>query len=200
MIREVQEVTRELNDAVLRRQTIQQQIAERVAEAEKILQKSAPQEAIYEMLRREFIQLKEQAETIKSLTVQSLEQKEAIVERNVGTRSSLHEKVQALFAEAGAETEEAFYRRIRYHQEAFRLKGQLEDFECSISSTWIRLNCLEGLTEELLATKWLIMSSQLSSISDRAKCTYSMRKPHLSIKRNDYLQMKIMVVNYNSSK
>ena len=42
MIREVQEVTRELNDAVLRRQTIQQQIAERLAEAEKIVRKSAP--------------------------------------------------------------------------------------------------------------------------------------------------------------
>ena len=68
MIRQVQEVTRDLNDAMLRRQTTQQYIAERLAVAEKIVRKSATQEAIYEMLRSESIQLKEQAETIKSLT------------------------------------------------------------------------------------------------------------------------------------
>ena len=82
MIREVQEVTRDLNDALLRRQTIQKQIAERLTQAEKVVRKSVPLEAVYEMLRREFIQLNEQAETIKSLTA-ALERKESALERNL---------------------------------------------------------------------------------------------------------------------
>ena len=133
MIREVQEVTRDLNDAELRRQTIQQHIAERLAEAEKVVRKSAPQEAIYEMLRREFIQLKEQAETIKSLTV-ALERKKSALKETSSLANSLLEKVQDLLAEAAAETEEAFYAAYDIHQEAFRLKGQLEDINAQLAS------------------------------------------------------------------
>ncbi|WP_342537582.1 AAA family ATPase [Sporosarcina sp. FSL K6-1540] len=165
MIREVQEVTRKLNDALLRRQTIQQQIAERVAEAEKIVRKFAPQETVYEMLRREFIHLNEQAETIRSLTV-ALERKESALKETSSLVNSLLEKVQALLAEAAVETEEAFYAAYNSHLEAFRLKGQLEDVNAQLAS-YGPLELPDGVVDEELRKKVNDISGTLSSISER---------------------------------
>ncbi|MBO0588957.1 AAA family ATPase [Sporosarcina sp. E16_8] len=165
MIREVQEVTRELNDAVLRRQTTQQQIAERLAEAEKIMRKSAPQEAIYEMLRREFIQLNEQAETIKSLTA-ALERKESALKDTSSFANSLLEKVHDLLAEAAVETEEAFYEAYNRHQEVFRLMGQLEDVDAQLASHG-PLELPVGVMDDELRIKVNDNSATLSSISER---------------------------------
>lgn len=165
MIREVQEVTRELNDALLRRQTIQQQIAVRLAEAEKIVRKFAPQETVYEMLRREFIHLNEQAETIRSLTV-ALERKESALKETSSLVNSLLEKVQALLAEAAVETEEAFYAAYNSHQEAFRLKGQLEDVNAQLAS-YGPLELPDGVVDEELRKKVNDISGTLSSISER---------------------------------
>lgn len=164
MIREVQEVTRELNNAVLRRQTIQQQIAERLAEAEKLIRKSALQEVIYEMLRREFIQLKEQAETIKSLTV-ALERKESALKDITSLAKTLLEKVQALLAEASVETEEAFYAAYNSHQEALRLMGQLEDVDVQLASHG-HLELPDGVVDEELRIKVNDNSATLSLISE----------------------------------
>ncbi|MET3659112.1 ATP-binding protein [Sporosarcina psychrophila] len=165
MIREVQEVTRELNDALLRRQTIQQQIAVRLAEAEKIVRKFAPQETVYEMLRREFIHLNEQAETIRSLTV-ALEGKESALKETSSLVNSLLGKVQALLAEAAVETEEAFYAAYNSHQEAFRLKGQLEDVNAQLAS-YGPLELPDGVVDEELRKKVNDISGTLSSISER---------------------------------
>lgn len=165
MIREVQEVTRGLNDAVLKQQTTQQQIAERLAEAEKIMRKSAPQEAVYEMLRREFIQLNEQAETIKSLTA-TLERKESALKDTSSLANSLLEKVQALLTEAAAETEEAFYAAYNIHQEAFRLKGQREDVDAQLASHG-PLELPDGVMDDELRIKVNDNSTTLSSISER---------------------------------
>ncbi|KAA0944339.1 AAA family ATPase [Sporosarcina sp. ANT_H38] len=165
MIREVQEVTRELNDAVIRLQTIQQQIVERLAEAEKVIRKSAPQAMIYEMLRREFIQLNEQAETIKSLTA-VFERKESALKETTSLANSLLEKVQALFAESAAETEEAFYAAYNSHQEAFRLKGQLEDVDAQLASHG-PLELPGMVMDDELRKKVDDNSATLSSISER---------------------------------
>jgi len=165
MIREVQEVTRELNDAVLRRQTTQQQIAERLALAEKTLRKFVPQEAIYEMLRREFIRLKEQAETTRSLTA-ALERKESALKETSSLANSLLEKVQALFSEAAAETEEAFYVAYNSHQEVFRLMGQLEDVDAQLASHG-PLELPNGVVDDELRIKVNDNSATLSSISER---------------------------------
>ncbi|WP_186672126.1 AAA family ATPase [Sporosarcina sp. BP05] len=165
MIREVQEVTRELNDAVLRRQTIQQQIVERLAEAEKIVRKSAPKEAIYEMLRREFFQLSEQAETIKSLSA-ALERKQSALKETSSLANSLLEKVQALFSEAAADTEEAFYAAYNIHQEALRLKGQLEDVDAQLAS-YGPLELPDGVMDDELRIKVDDNSAILLSISER---------------------------------
>jgi uncharacterized protein YhaN len=164
MIRQVQEVTRDLNDAELRRQTTQQHIAERLAEAEKALRKSAPQEAIYEMLRREFIQLKEKAETTKSLT-SNLGQKEATLTETSGLVSSLHEKLRALFAEAEAETEEAFYGAYDTHQEALHLKGQQQDINVQLA-THGPLELPDSFTEDELRIKVDENSVRLSLIGE----------------------------------
>jgi len=165
MIREVQEVARELNDALLRRQTIQKQIAERVTEAEKVVRKSVPLEAVYEMLRREFIQLNEQAETTKSLTA-ALERKDSALKETSSLANSLLEKVQTLLAEAAVETEEAFYAAYNSHQEALRLLGQLEDVDVQLAS-YGHLEMSDGVVDEELRRRVNVNSGTLSSISER---------------------------------
>ena len=131
-IREIQEVNRDLSDAVLRRQTTQQHIAERVAVVERALRKAVPQEAIYEILRRDLTQLKNQAETMESLK-SNLERKGTELKDMSALAGSLQEKVQSLLAEAKTETEEAFYNAYDMHQEALRLIGKLEDVKAQLA-------------------------------------------------------------------
>ncbi|HJF31597.1 MAG TPA: AAA family ATPase [Sporosarcina psychrophila] len=164
MIREVQEVSRSLQDAALQRQTTFTNIAERVAQAETVLQKSVSQEVVYEMLRREFIHLKEQLETTKSLTF-SIEQKETALKETSGLVRSLQEKVQALFAEAGAKTEEAFYSAYDAHQEAILLKGQREDINTQLK-TYGHLELPADVTDDELRTKAADNSMTLSLMDD----------------------------------
>jgi len=129
------------------------------------VRESAPQEVIYEMLRREFIQLKEKAETSKSLTV-ALERKESALKETSSLANSLLEKVQALLAEATVETEEAFYAAYNSHQEVFRLKGQLEDVNVQLASHG-PLELPDGVVDEELLIKVNDNSTTRSSISER---------------------------------
>ena len=160
MIREVQEVVRELEAAAGQRTMAKEKIAERVGQIEKTLQKSAPEEAIYELLRREFIRLKEEEETIKSLSG-AITKQEASLKEVTALVSSLTDKVQTLFAEVGAETEEAFYKAHDQHRESVSLEGQLRDLDAQFAAH-DSLELPQGLTEELLATQMAELEKSLS--------------------------------------
>lgn len=131
-IREFQEVTRATEEMENQRQIAQNNIAIRVTEVEKVLQKNVPQEAMYEMLRREFMQLKEEAEMFKSLSVSTRQKEDALKEASE-LADTLQHRLQQLLAEAGVETEEAFYMADRVHQEAGRLTEQLNDTQLQLS-------------------------------------------------------------------
>lgn len=125
MIREVQEVVRDVEDSKSRQQTARHAIDKRMVQAEQALQKMVPEEAMYEMLRREFMQLGEHAEAVKSLTGQ-MERLEAAVKEKASLVESLHIQVQTLWAEAGVETEEGFYHAFDAHQQQRLLTEQLD--------------------------------------------------------------------------
>ncbi|MBE1554911.1 ATP-binding protein [Sporosarcina limicola] len=151
MIREVQEVSRNREEALLKRQTAQDAINKRIAEAEKVLQKNVPQELIYEMLRREFLQLRKEADTAKSLQG-SMERIESNLRENIELSNSLQATIQGLLAEAEAETESEFYSAHDGYQEVVRLTEQLNDVMEQLA-THDRLKLPTGVTEEELVSK-----------------------------------------------
>ena len=67
MIREVQEVARNLEAAARQKRVNKERMANRIVEAEKALQQVVAPEVMYELLRKEFIYLNEESETAKSL-------------------------------------------------------------------------------------------------------------------------------------
>ncbi|WP_318616721.1 ATP-binding protein [Sporosarcina sp. YIM B06819] len=150
-IRQFQEVTRDIEEMNNQQQIAQKSIAIRVTEIEKVLQKSVPQEAMYEMLRREFIQLKEETEMLKSLTM-SIQHKEQALKESAELADTLQDRLQQLLAEAGVETEEAFYVADRVHQEVGRLTEQLTDTQLQLSAHGA-MEVPEGITEEDLVAK-----------------------------------------------
>ena len=75
--------------------------------------------------------------------------------------SSLTDKVQTLFAEVGAETEEAFYKAHDQHRESVSLEGQLRDLDAQFAAH-DSLELPQGLTEELLATQMAELEKSLS--------------------------------------
>ncbi|MER2088924.1 MAG: AAA family ATPase [Sporosarcina sp.] len=164
MIREVQEVARDLKEAISLRQTLMENISGRALQAEKVLQKSVSHEAVYEMLRREYIRLKEQAETSKSVT-SGLERNETALKEISELVYTLQEKVQTLLAEAGVETEEAFYSAYDTFQEAILLEGQLEDVDAQLAVHG-PIESPDGVTEDELLKEAAENSVALSSIDE----------------------------------
>ncbi|MFJ7935494.1 AAA family ATPase [Sporosarcina sp. NPDC096371] len=151
LIRQVQEVTRDKAEMENQKRMAEENIAIRVAEVEKVMQKVVPQEAIYEMLRREFILLKEQRELLKSIKSDALQKEEALKEIS-GLVGSLQDKLQQLLTEAGAKTEEEFYSADRVYQEMGRLAEQLSDVNLQLAAHGA-VELSEGVTEEELVTK-----------------------------------------------
>ena len=82
---------------------------------------------------------------------------ESALKETSSLANSLLEKVQALFSEAAAETEEAFYAAYNIHQEAFRLKGQLEDVDAQLASHG-PLELPDGVMDDELRIKWMIIA------------------------------------------
>lgn len=144
-IRQVQEVTRDIKEIDSQQKIARNNIAIRVAEVEKVLQKSVPQEALYEMLRREFMQLKEQAENGKSWLASTRQKEDALKEASELT-DTLQHRLQQLLAEAGVATEEAFYKADYTAQEVGRLTEQLNDVQMQLAVHGA-VEIAEGITE-----------------------------------------------------
>ncbi|MFC5591747.1 AAA family ATPase [Sporosarcina soli] len=132
MIREVQGVERDRKAAIEQLETMRKNMAGRVKDVENVLHKSIPEEALYELLRREFIDLKEKVEAFRTIN-RTIVTKKASLNELTGLVAGLTDKMQALFKEVGAETEEAFYSAHAMYQESVLLKGQLLDLDAQLA-------------------------------------------------------------------
>src|SRR5690606_643811 len=126
-------------------------ISIRVQEVEKVLRKSVPQAALYEMLRREFVQLKEKTESFKSWQVNTKHKKDMLGEATE-LADSLQDRIQQLLVEAGVETVEAFYAANHIVQEVGRLTEQLNDTQLQLNVHGT-MEVPEGMTEENVVTQ-----------------------------------------------
>jgi len=166
-IRRVQEVTRDIGEMDNQRKIARNNIAIRVAEVEKVLQKSVPQEALYEMLRREFMQLKEQAESGKSWIVSTRQKEDALKEASE-LADILQQRLQQLLAEAGVATEEAFYKADHAAQEVGRLTEQLNDAQMQLA-VYGAVEIPNGITDEDLSTQAADNERTQSAVSEQLK-------------------------------
>ncbi|KXH79299.1 AAA family ATPase [Sporosarcina sp. HYO08] len=126
MVRELQEARRVMDKNDARKQELERLMEERKANVEKLLQKSVPEDAIYEILRSEFKYLTEETEAAKS---NEAARKRLKTEWKEATelQKALDKQVNVLYAEAGVETEEAYYHAFHLAQEKETLKRQLKE-------------------------------------------------------------------------
>ena len=132
MIRNVQEIDRKIERALFQSNETQQQIALRLREAQQLLKKEVPQHLIYDMLRKEFLRLKEASELTTTLRTRISETEIDVIGSEELT-TSLSEESKVLLAEANAATEADFYAAYDEQQEVKRLNEQLTDVQTQLA-------------------------------------------------------------------
>ena len=166
MIRDVQEVERDMNEVGNRKQTIEKNLAKRTEEVEVILQQFSPPEAVYELLRKEHNHLAEEFETMKSITA-GMQRLGPKLKETAALLGIQRESLQALLAEASVETEEDFYSAYDVHQKVIRIKEQLSAIEVQITADG-RQHLAADTTEDELLKKVAESETALSSIDEKS--------------------------------
>ena len=128
------------------------------------MQQAVSIDSLYEVLRKDFIQLKDEIETKKSITTRIERLKPSLVEINK-LIDSLELNLHELLKEAGAETEEDFYKAYDLHQEANRLKEQVASLESQITASG-QVYFEEQLTENEIVDKITFHEAELSTSDD----------------------------------
>ncbi len=150
MIREMQKVARRIEEVTQKLQETEAAIVARMKAAEKALQQAVPEEAVYELLRRDFIRLSEQAEKQKQMKEKIDHLKPAKNEANM-LIESLKIKISTLFSEAGVESEEAFYQAYNDHQEKVMITGQIKDLDMQLAIQPIEHTLAQRVDRELVS-------------------------------------------------
>lgn len=200
MIREVQKVSKSKVDVGEQKRVVAKEIVKRVADAEKVLQKSVPEEAIYELLRREFIQLSEEVEKKNTLS-KRIEQLKPMLKETEMLMITLKDNVDTLFQEAGVESAEAFYKAFDIQQEKVLLKEQLADLNVQlamnesidllanrtdddlikeIEETEVKLDKVAGEVNQLIEEKAMLVNKAKQLLTDE---TYGEKLQILEMKK-----------------
>ena len=166
MIRDVQEVGRDMSEVGSRKQTVEKNLAKRTEEVEDILQQVSPPAAVYELLRKEHNHLTEEFETMKSITA-SMQRLRPMLKETTAILSIQRENLQALLAEANVQTEEDFYNAYDVHQKAIRIKEQLSAIKAQITASDPQ-HLTAHTTEEELIKKVGESENTLSSIDEKS--------------------------------
>ncbi|MCG3088673.1 ATP-binding protein [Sporosarcina cyprini] len=131
MIRELQEVDRELLAARQREQNTARKIAECMNEAHSLLGKEVPEEMLFDHLRNEWMQQKERMGKQKTDSEKQLGLQEEL-ELVHQTAAMLQSQREELLSEADATTEEDFYRAFDVFQDAELVSRQLDDLRSQL--------------------------------------------------------------------
>lgn len=132
MIRDVQKVTKSRTELKRRVKEVEREISGRMEAAEKVLQQAVPQEVVYELLRRAFIELGEAAEKKKTVE-ERIAQLKPVLNETTMLAQSLKEQVETLLDEAGVASEGAFYQAFDIQQEKLLLREQLNDLQLQLA-------------------------------------------------------------------
>ncbi|WP_252504099.1 AAA family ATPase [Sporosarcina sp. Marseille-Q4943] len=133
MARSLQEIERELEDIERQSVTIQDNIHLRQAEVERLISIDVPESSIYDTLRSEYISLKEKMQLFNTLS-HRIEEYQTQKQEAEELATSLRSQQLELFAEAGVETEEQYYKAYAAYQETLTLTHQIEDVESQLAA------------------------------------------------------------------
>jgi len=164
MIREWQEIMRDLLAIRNEKKDVDIKIDVRIKEIELVLRKIVPPEAIYEMLRRESIQLNEEIET-STLISTSIDRLTPLLTETTLLVDSTNESLRVLLKEAGADNEDELYLAYDNYLETKRLKDQLTDTNAQLSANNL-LELKKGMTEEGLLNAEKLAEMELLSINE----------------------------------
>lgn len=167
MIREVQKVSKSMKDVGEQKRVTEKEIAKRVADAEKILQQSVPEEAIYELLRREFLRLSEEIEK-KNTLKKRIEQLKPTLKETEMLTISLKDNIDILFQEAGVESEEAFYKAFDIQQEKVLLKEQLTHLNVQLAMNEL-IDTLDNRVDDDLIKEMGETEAKLERVAEEVK-------------------------------
>ncbi|WP_438312561.1 AAA family ATPase [Sporosarcina sp. FA9] len=165
MIREWQEIMRDLLAIRQEKNDVDLKIGIRIKEIEFVLRKIVPPEAIYEMLRRESIQLNEEIESSAFIS-SNIERLIPLLTEATLLVDSTRESLNLLLKEAGAENEEDLYLAYDNYLETKRLKDQLADTKAQLSANNL-LELKKGMTDEELRNAGNSAELELLSINEQ---------------------------------
>lgn len=149
MIRDVQEVVRDMSEVDNGKQMIEKSLVKRTEEVEKILERTAPPEAVYELLRKENNHLTEESEAMKSITA-SIDRLSSSLKETDALFGIQQNNLQALMDEANAETEADFYTAYDLHQKGIRITEQLSAIEAQITASGPEHSAQYNTKDELM--------------------------------------------------
>lgn len=132
MSRDIQEISRELKENEDRIGTARRHMQERLEEAEAAIQKTVQREHLYEVLRTEYMRLKQESDRSASLAA-AIEEQKTMLQKQVSLTRTYEDQIQKLFYDAGVDSEEQFYKAYDASQEAVLVKRQLEDILAQIA-------------------------------------------------------------------
>ncbi len=164
MIRELQEIERDREQVTNQIEKIEERIKERLAQITETLGKEVPSHSVYEMLRRAFLALKEQSETVKRLST-TIETTEKEYKNIVAISNALQLEKTVLMTEADATTDSEFYESAERQQEEKRLATQLEDLHTQLTVHG-PLDIDQHLSDSDLIEKQTQLDNKLATISE----------------------------------
>lgn len=132
MIREIQEVTRQMMQNQKEREQLNVEIQNHQTEVEQLLAQSLPKEGLYEWIRKEHQILLQAVERQKVQKMRKNELEQECQEKNALIQL-LTEQKQALFQEAAVHDEESYYKAHQVEQEKASLEEQLNNINMQLA-------------------------------------------------------------------
>ena len=165
MARSLQETERELEEMERKIETIQDHIRLRHAEITRIISANGPESSMYEILRADYLSLKESAQLFEALTNQ-LEEYEMQKQQAEELASSLRIQRQELFKEADVQSEEQYYEAYDKYQETLVLTQQIDDIVAQLSAHGANDNEI-GRSEVDLKEEIQVTTNGLSELEEK---------------------------------
>lgn len=132
LFRDIQETTYSITIKQQQVLRLQEQIANRHRQIERLLNKALPEKGLYDFLRQAYIEQRELLQQ-KQENQQSVEQLQQEMAENTEHYQLLEKSVQQLLEEAGANTETQYYEAYERFEEAERLRQQLVDKKAQLA-------------------------------------------------------------------
>lgn len=198
IIRELQEVVREIEAVKEQKRWNEAQVAGRISEIGNVLGQKAGPEGLYELLRREYNGVKDAAEQNETLRTRK-EQLTPLLKEKQTLVDAYRKELAELLAEAQAETEESFYEAYDAHQEMLRLREQVVQLGEQLAANRIPEE-LEGLTKGELDQRVKETEAEIDALEQRMnsliqeKASLENKAQHLltDVTHGDKLQLLAM--------